>query len=105
MVFRSGGILRRDLTFLYDGQVINIVQHFTFRKAMLSLNKYLHKSTQIIPKHYLDIFDKFIKLVLQYGSEVWGFSNANILERVHLQICKQVSGIKRATQNDFIYGE
>ena len=29
----------------------------------------------------------------------------NVLERVHLQICKQVLGAKRATQNDFIYGE
>ena len=75
------------------------------RKAMFSLNKYLHRFTQISPKHYLDSFDKFIKPVLQYGSEVWGFSNANILERVHLQICKQVLGAKRATQNDFIYGE
>ena len=127
MVFRSGGILRRNLTFLYDGQVINIVQNFNYlgivftaggsfaetfemlagqaRKAMFSLNKYLHKFTQISPKHYLDLFDKLIKPVLQYGSEVWGVSNANILERVHLQICKQVLGIKRATQNDFIYGE
>ena len=73
------------------------------RKAMFSLNKCLHKFTEISPKHYLDLFDKLLKPVLQYGSEVWGFSNANLLERVHLQICKQVLGAKRATQNDFIY--
>ena len=46
-----------------------------------------------------------IKPILQYGSEVWGFSNATILERVHLQVCKNILGVKRSTQNDFVYGE
>ena len=73
------------------------------RKAMFNLNKHLHKFTQITPKHYIDLFDKLIKPVLYYGSEVWGFSNANVLERVHLQICKQLLGVKRETQNDFIW--
>ena len=40
MVFRSGGILRRNLTFLYDGQVINIVQNFTARCIKLLILVY-----------------------------------------------------------------
>ena len=27
------------------------------------------------------------------------------IERVHMQFCKQILGVKRCTQNDFIYGE
>ena len=43
--------------------------------------------------------------ILNYGSEVWGFGMANSIERVHLQFCKKLLGLKKATQNDFIYGE
>ena len=43
--------------------------------------------------------------ILNYGSEVWGFSQANAIERVHLQFCKRLLGVKKTTQNDFIYGE
>ena len=75
------------------------------RKAIFKLNKYLYHFTQITPKHYLDLFDKLIKPILNYGSEVWGFANANVVERVHLQFCKTMLGVKRTTQNDFVYGE
>ena len=42
---------------------------------------------------------------MNYGSEVWGFSKATAVERVHLQFCKRLLGVKKSTQNDFIYGE
>ena len=34
-----------------------------------------------------------------------GLSNSNILEKVNLQYCKQLLGVKRQTPNNFIYGE
>ena len=127
MVFRSGGLLRRNLAFLYDGKQIEIVQRFTYlgivfttggsfsvmfetlagqaRKAIFKLNKYLYKFTNVSPKHYIELFDKLIKPVLHYGAEIWGFSNSNMIERVHLQFCKALLGVKRTTQNDFVYGE
>ena len=43
--------------------------------------------------------------ILNYGGEVWGFSKANVIERVHLQFCKRLLGVKKTTQNDFVYGE
>ena len=42
---------------------------------------------------------------MNYGSEVWGFVQANAIERVHLQFCKRLLGVKKTTQNDFVYGE
>ena len=35
-----------------------------------------------------DLFEKIIKPILLYGCEVWGLSNTDILERVHLKFCK-----------------
>ena len=40
-----------------------------------------------------------------YCSEVWGFCKADKIERVHLQFCKSLLGVKQSTQNTFIYGE
>jgi hypothetical protein len=34
-------------------------------------------------KCLLDIFDKMIKPILLYGCKVWGFSNNDILEKIH----------------------
>ena len=43
--------------------------------------------------------------ILNYGSEVWGFCQSNTVERVHLQFCKKLLGVKKTTQNNFVYGE
>ena len=74
------------------------------KKANFQLNKYLYKFTFLPPRHKLYLFDKLILPILNYGSEVWGFSKATAVERVHLQFCKRQLGVKKTTQNDFIYG-
>ena len=127
VVFRKGGILPRNLSFYYDEQQLEIVNKFRYlglvftvggsfseaqntlagqaQKAIFQLNKYLYKFTFLSPRHKLDLFDKLILPILNYGSEVWGFSQANAIERVHLQFCKRLLGEKKTTQNDFVYGE
>jgi hypothetical protein len=44
-------------------------------------------------------------LILNYSSEILGFTNDIPIERVNLQFCKRILGVKRTTQNDFVYGE
>ena len=75
------------------------------QKAIFKLNKYLYKFTFIPPKHRLKLFDKLITPILTYGSKVWRFIQGNSFKRVHLQFCKQLPGVKKSTQNDFVYGE
>jgi len=53
----------------------------------------------------IDLFDKLVLPVLTYGSEVWGFNHVCAVERIHLQYCKYLLGVKKCTQNDFVYGE
>lgn len=52
----------------------------------------------------LALFDKLILPILTYGSEISGFSKADAIERIHLQLCKHL-GVKIQMQNNFIYGE
>ena len=75
------------------------------QKAIFKLNKYLYKFTYITPRHKLDLFDKLVSPILNYGSEVWGFAKSVTIEIVQMQFCKHILGVKRCTQNDFIYGE
>jgi len=55
--------------------------------------------------HKIDLFDKLILPIRNYGSEVWGFVKGSSVERVHLQFLKRLLGVKRNTRTDFIYGE
>ena len=127
IVFRKGGILRRDLKFYYQGQELEIVTSFSYlgitftaggsfsnaqvtlsgqaQKAIFKLNSYLYHFSDLTPKHVLNLFDKLVTPILNYGSEVWGFCKANQIERVHLQFCKKLLGVKQCTQNNFIYGD
>jgi hypothetical protein len=42
----------------------------------------------------LDLFDKVVKPIVLYGSEVWGFRNYHMVEQVHLQFCKLLLKLK-----------
>ena len=53
----------------------------------------------------IEVFDKLVVPVLNYGSEVLDFHIGNAIERIHMQFCKRLLGVKKGTQNDFVYGE
>ena len=75
-------------------------------KAMYSLLKRLNNNFyNVKPMFMLDVFDKCISPILNYGCEIWGFHAAPAIERIHLKFCKTILGVKKRTQNDFIYGE
>ena len=44
----------------------------------------------------IDLFDKLILPILKYCSEAGGFIQANAVERVHLQFCKKLLGVKKS---------
>ena len=127
MVFRKGGQLPNNLAFFYDGQNIEIVSRFVYLgiafttggsfkdtqttlagqalKAIFKMEKYLYKFTDISIRHRLELFDKLILPILNYGSEVWGFHKGEAFGRIHLKFGKRILCVKTSTQNDFIYGE
>ena len=74
-------------------------------KVVFTLNKYLYNFTALTPSHKLELFDKLVSPILNFGSEVWGFYKSPSIETVHLQFCKKILGVKQSTQNDFVYGE
>ena len=127
MVFRKGGNFPRNLHFMFEGKKIEIVKKFVYLgitfttggsfkethktlsgqalKAIFKLNQYLYHFTDLSRNHTLDLFDKLIRPTLCYGAQVWGLSKPVQQERVHLQFCKKLLGVKMSTQNDFVYAE
>ena len=54
----------------------------------------------------LEVFDKMIKPILLYGSDIWGFSqNIDSLEKIQLRFCKLLLKLKSSTPKYMIYGE
>ena len=126
VIFKKSGVLPRNLTFNFQGQNIEIVNSFKYlgivftqggsfneaqctladqaQKAVFRLNSYLVKFCTVSIPHKLELFDKLVLPILNYGCEVWGFHTANNIERVHTIYCKKLLNVKRSTQNDFVYG-
>jgi hypothetical protein len=44
----------------------------------------------------LDLFDKIVKPILLYGCEVCGFSDNDVIEKIHLKFCKLILEAKHA---------
>ena len=124
MVFRKGDILPRGMRFFYNNQEIEKVNSFSYlgivftpedsfsnvntslagqaQTAVFKLNNYLYSVSDLAPRHVLDLFDKLVSSILSYCSELWGYCKADKIERVHLQFCKTLLGVKQSTQNTFI---
>ena len=43
--------------------------------------------------------------MLTYGSEIWGYGNIDILEKLHVKFCKLLLNLKTSTPSCMIYGE
>ena len=57
------------------------------------------------PKLLLYLFDHTISPILSYGCEIWGNQDWDIIEKLHLFICKFSLGVKASTPADGVYAE
>ena len=53
----------------------------------------------------IDLLDKTVSPILLYGSEVWGYENIEILERLRLKFCKYILNVKTSTPTNMVMGE
>ena len=126
VVFRKGGVLGNNDHWFYAGHEIEIVSQFTYlgivfysggsfmqnsktlaRKALRALHQLwqLLKEVQAPVNISLNLFDSLVASVLNYGSEIWGFMQADYIERVHRKFCKYLLNVKTSTNNYAVYNE
>lgn len=53
----------------------------------------------------VELFIKTIKPILLYGSELWGFGDLKMLEKIQLKFFKNIFYLKQSTPSYMIYGE
>lgn len=126
MVFRKGGLLRQNEKWYYDGIEIEVVNQFNYLgivftsggsfmqatktlsdkaiRAMCSLLS-ITNNMEVPLNIMLNLFDSFVCSILNYASEVWGFTNAERIDRVQRKFCKWMLNVKQSTNNLVICSE
>ena len=51
------------------------------------------------------LFDTLILSILTYGCAIWGYENTKQLEKLPLQFCRNILGVRTTTPNFMTYGE
>ena len=51
------------------------------------------------------MFDSMVEGILLYGSEVWGFEDMYLIEKIHLKFCKSILRVRNTTAKFMVYGE
>lgn len=92
--------------FTNNGRFVQYVKHLSAiaSKAMYLLRK------RIVNLHLpvdcqLKLFDQTIVPILLYGSEITGFENIRLLEKIHLDFLKGILKMKNSTPHSIVYGE
>ena len=112
--------------FTYSGQALEIDENFVYFGTMFSYNSRFLKNNQKMVEQarkamfsvlrksrklqlpidlQLQLFDSIIVPILLYGSEVTGFENSDIIERLCTQFYKIILNVKKSTPNCILYGE
>ena len=63
------------------------------------------KESQVPFRIMFNLFDSLVASVLSYGCEIWGFSSAECIERVHRKFCKHILKVKMSTNTYALYTE
>lgn len=53
----------------------------------------------------LKLFDNTVLPILTYGSEVWGYENIEILERIHAEFLRKITKTRKSTPYYMLYAE
>jgi hypothetical protein len=126
MVFRNGGIIKKNEVLYYNGIRLKYVTYYKYLGVLISTrlswspaqvtlslqaSKALHVISEVNYKcDYsfsvaCDLFDKCIVPILTYGSEIWGVSVHNSIESLHNKFCKMQLGVGSSTPTPAVLGE
>ena len=75
------------------------------RRAIFGLKSIIHRFPEMLPNMQINLFNSLVAPILSYGSEVWGMSSADPIEKLHLSFLKSILYVKQSTPNCFVYGE
>ena len=127
MVFKKGDRISKHEKWYYDGKLLDIVNCFTYvglafsmelsfyrmcselskkgKHVLVTLLSSLRDYRQL-PKHiFFKLFDTKVLPVIVYGSEIWGFTQYDVLEQVHYYACKRFMCVGIKSCNAAVIGD
>ena len=117
VIFHKGR-LKKGYRWVYNNNPIEIVNNFNYlghiqatntlsAKALRAMNALftVTKSLNVSVKIMLNLFDAYVASILNYGSEVWGFTKAENIERVQRKFCKWLLSVTASTNSNALYAE
>ncbi len=127
VVFKNGGKISGKEKWFFKGERLEITPFYKYlgvyftktlswnrhteeaatqaQKVFVSIYKQLNVLGNIAFEPLFKIFDVKISPILLYGSEVWGLQYFDVIEKVHLYVCKRFLGVKTSTPSAMVYGE
>ena len=118
VVFRNRGKLQRKDIWLYNNEVLDIVDEFNYLGMMFNYNGKFSKTCteqgrtalfSICAPFHLEtqcaVFDTYVTSVLMYASEIWVWHKSSDVEKVHVNFCREVLGAGPKAAINFLYSE
>ena len=115
-----------DYCFRMEGNIIEVVKNFRYLGVVMSSNgsfltarknayEKANKAMHLVYKRIhnlnlpldlqLKLFDSTVLPIITYGSEIWGFENLEILERIQKQFLRTITKCRTSTPAYMLYGE
>jgi hypothetical protein len=94
------------ITLSSNGSFLNARKHLAEQATKAMHLLYIRANNAELPIDLiLKLFDHTVLPILTYGSEIFGFENIDILERVHNNFLRKITKARKSTPISFLYGE
>ena len=127
LVFKMGGRISSHEKWHYDGNLLEVVNCFTYvgltftmhlslnrmssdlakkgKRVLVSLLSALYEYGQMQKHIFFTLFDMKVVPILLYGSEIWGFKKHNLLEQVQYYACERYMCVGMKSCNAAVLGD
>ena len=127
VAFKKGGRSGKLDKWKYNGQDIETVTQFKYlglvlgssgkftksiqalsedsRKALFNLKVIFQQFSELTVDIQLKLFKSLILPKLTYSCEIWGFCEAEPLEKIHRSFLKSILGVRKTVPNVYVYKE
>ena len=127
MVFKKGGKIGKLDKWSYKGEPLETVKHFKYlgfilsssgsfskgisdlairgNRALFGLKKIIHENPYMSVDIQINLFHSLVESVMSYSCEIWGFKEAEELEKIHIGFLKSILGVRKSTPSAYIYTE
>jgi hypothetical protein len=126
IVVFSRGKIRKVPLFKYGGDVLEVVEDYTYLGIIFNFNGNFNKAVTKLCEQAsramysilnkagklclpidikIQLFQSVVMPILLYGVEVWGFQHLDKVEKVYLKFLKMLLKVNKSTASNMVYGE